>query len=160
MVNWAERERYDWFALKFMSVFVGGGLQNDFTFQQILNASGNIRCSGQYGDEYDNVVMDQNGQYDFGTFPNNHFRTEEKEGVQYSMYGYGTAGLQFFIGKTISLEVAGSYHCMLYTDLKKMAGADFQLVSSAYKHQSIMSVLSPFMFHRWEVNAKLKFNFK
>lgn len=152
--------RYDWFALKFMSVFVGCGLQNDFTFQQISNASGDIRCSGQYGDEYSNVVMDQNGNYDFGSFPNNHFRTEETEGVRYSMYGNGTAGLQFFIGKTISLEVAGSYHHMLYTDLMKSASADFRLVSSAYKHQSMMSVLSPFMFHRWGINAKLKFNFK
>jgi hypothetical protein len=152
--------RYDGFALKFMSLFVGCGLQNDFTFQQIFNASGNIHCSGQYGDEYSNVVMDQNGQYDFGSFPNNRFRPEATGKVQYSMYGYGTAGLQFFIGKTISLEVAGLYHYMLYTDLVKTAGSNFRLVSSAYKHQSMMSVLSPFMSHRWGINAKLKFNFK
>ncbi|MCR4737542.1 MAG: hypothetical protein K5846_05220 [Bacteroidales bacterium] len=151
--------RYDWFVLKFMSVFVGGGLQNDFTFQQISNTSGDIYCSGQYGDEYFNVVIDQNGYYDFGSFPNNQFKPEEMEGTRYSMYGYGTAGLQFFLGKTISLEVAGLYHYMLYTDLIKPAGADFRLVSSAYKHQSMMSAFSPFMFHRWGINAKLKFSF-
>jgi hypothetical protein len=104
-------------------------------------------------------VIDQNGYYDFGNFPNNQFKPEEMEGARYSMYGYGTAGLQFFLGKTISLEVAGLYHYMLYTDLMKRADADYRLVSSANKHQSMMSAFSPFMFHRWGINSKLKFSF-
>lgn len=151
--------RYDWFFLKCFSVFVGGGLQNDFVVQQVSNATGNVFCSGLYGEEYFNVLIDQNGYYDFGRFPNTTFKPVEADKTLYSMYGYGTVGLQVFFGKTISLEVAGIYHRMIYSDVMRPAGTDYRLVTSADSYQSMQSCVSPFALHRWGVNAKLKFNF-
>ena len=151
--------RYDWFMFKHFSVFLAAGVQNDFHIQNDITTTFDARYAGQYNDDLFNVLIDQEGYYDFGEFNNNTFERTDEEEFRYSLYGVGAVGLQVFLGKTLSIEVAGEYHKRLYSNTFSEGSSGFRLVSSNETRQSMQSCLSPYLLDRLGVNVKLKFTF-
>ena len=151
--------RYDLFALKYLSLFVGVGLDNVFAVSEDTDASFDAKYAGQYGDDLFNVLIDENGYYDFGTYTDNRFRTEDDIAFRYSLYGTAMAGLQLFIGPVLSIEVAGLYHYRLYSNISDSQDGPFCLSKTADDYQSMAFVMKPAAKNRLGVNVKLKFNF-
>jgi hypothetical protein len=151
--------RYDLFALKYLSIFVGGGLDNVFAVSEDRNVSFDAKYAGQYGEDLFNVVIDENGYYDFGTFTENRFKTEDDIAFRYSLYGTAMAGLQLFIGPVLSIEVAGVYHHRLYSNVPDTQEGVFCLSKTAEEYQSMAFLMKPAAKNRLGVNVKLKFNF-
>ena len=151
--------RYDLFALKYLSLFVGAGLDNVFAVSEDTDASFDAKYAGQYGDDLFNVLIDENGYYDFGTFTDNRFRTEDDIAFRYSLYGTAMAGIQLFIGPVLSIEVAGVYHHRLYSNVPDTQEGAFCLSKTADNYQSMAFVMKPAAKNRLGVNVKLKFNF-
>lgn len=151
--------RYDLFALKYLSIFVGGGLDNVFAVSEDTDASFDAKYAGQYGEDLFHVVIDENGYYDFGTFPDNRFRTEGEVAFRYNLYGTAMAGIQLFIGPVLSLEVAGVYHGLLYSNVPDAQDGAFCLSKSADEYESMAYTMKPAVRNRLGVNVKLKINF-
>lgn len=151
--------RYDLFALKFLSIFVGGGLDNVFAVFEDTDASFDAKYAGQYGEDLFHVVIDENGYYDFGTFPDNRFRTEGDVAFRYNLYGTAMVGIQLLVGPVLSLEVAGVYHRMLYNNIPDGNDGDFCLSEAVGHYQSLNNVMKPAAKNRLGVNVKLKINF-
>jgi hypothetical protein len=151
--------RYDWYFLKYLSLFVTAGIDNLLVVSQSSDVSFGATYAGRYGDDLFNTVVDENGYYDFGTFPDNHIETDAEKALQYKLYGAASAGLQICIGPVLSLEVAGVYHRLLFSQSSGDAEKAFCLSESAGNYQSMSRTMKPAAQNRLGVNVKLKFNF-
>ena len=151
--------RYDLFALKYLSFFVGGGLDNVFVVSEDRDASFDAKYAGQYGEDLFNVLIDENGYYDFGTFPDNRLITEGDVAFRYNLYGTAMAGIQLFIGPVLSIEVAGLYHHRLYSNIPDSQDGPYCLSKTAGEYESMAFTMKPAAKNRLGVNVKLKFNF-
>ena len=151
--------RYDWYFLKYMSLFVAAGVNNLFDVSRTSEAGFGAAYAGKYGEELFNVVIDENGYYDFGTFPNNRIAADEGKTFQYSLYGTALTGLQFCIGPSLSLEAAFVYNKLFSSSIKTDAGDGFCLSESSEKYQSMAYTMKPAARNRLGVNVKLKINF-
>ena len=151
--------RYDWYFLKYLSLFVTAGVDNLLVISESSDVSFDATYAGKYGDELFYTVVDENGYYDFGTFPDNHIVTDPVRAFHYSLYGAASAGLQICIGPVLSLEVAGVYHRLLFSQTSGNPDETFCLSESAGQYQSMSRIMKPASQNRLGVNVKLKFNF-
>lgn len=151
--------RYDLYFLKKISLFVSAGVENDFTILEKSDVQFDATYAGKYGEDLFGVIIDQNGYYDYGTFANNHFENQESRKLKYTLYGMASAGLQFFLGKTLSLELAGVYHRMIYTNIKENVPGVYCLSSSNDQYQSMQYCMKPAAKHRIGGVVRIKFNF-
>lgn len=153
--------RYDIYFLKHVSLFLAAGAENLFTLIGRSDINYDARYAGQYGPELFNVLIDENGIYDFGTYNDNHFRNKDKTRFNYTLYGTAQVGLQFYLGRTLSLEVAGVYQRLgfKFPIEKRVNVLDFRLSEEPGQYQRMMSVLTPSAKNRLGMNVKLKINF-
>ena len=151
--------RYDLFVLKYLSLFVSGGIDNVFDVSEDADARFDATYAGRYGEELFNMVIDENGYYDFGKYPDNRIITENDVAFRYSLYGTAMAGIQLFIGPVLSIEAAGVYHHMLYNNIPDGNDGDFCLSDAVGHYQSMNNVMKPAAKNRLGVNVKLKINF-
>ena len=151
--------RYDWFILKYFSLFLAAGIDNGFVVTDESDVTFDAIYAGRYGEEFFNSVIDENGYYDFGRYPSNRIVTKSEPAFRYSLYGSAFAGLQLFIGPVLSIEVAGVYHRLLYSNVSEESKDPFCLSESAGNYQSMVKTMKPAAKDRLGVNVKLKFNF-
>lgn len=151
--------RYDLYFLKKISLFVAAGVENDFTILEKSDVQFDATYAGKYGEELFGVIIDQNGYYDYGTFANNHFENQEPKKLKYTLYGMATAGLQLFLGKTLSLELAGVYHRMIYTSIEENVPDVYCLSASNDRYQSMQYCMKPAANHRIGGVVRIKFSF-
>jgi hypothetical protein len=147
--------RYDIFALKYLSFFLAGGIDNLFIVNKYTDAGFAASYSGQYGED----IYDENGVYDFGKFPDNRIIVENDVSFRYKLYGTAMLGVQLFIGPVLSLEVAGVYNKLLYSNIPVDNTESFCLSESAGTYQSMANTMKPAAQNRLGVNVKLKINF-
>ena len=151
--------RYDLYFLKNLSLFIAAGVDNLFDVSGISEAGFGAAYAGKYGEDLFNVIIDENGYYDFGTFPDNRIVTDNGKTFQYSLYGTALAGLQFCVGSSLSLEVACVYNKLISSSIKTDAGSGFCLSESSGKYQSMSYTMKPASRNRIGLNVKLKINF-
>lgn len=151
--------RYDLFIFKYLSLFVAGGIDNVFIVSEDADATFDATYAGRYGEELFNTVIDENGYYDFGKYPNNHIITENETAFRYSLYGAARAGIQLFVGPVLSIEASGIYHHMLYSNTPDGNVGPFCLSDAEGHYQSMNNVMKPASKNRLGVNVKLKINF-
>ena len=151
--------RYDIFPFKYLSLFVAGGIDNVFVATDDAKVTFDAAYAGRYGDDLFNVVMDENGFYDFGQYPDNQIFTENAVKSRYILYGIAMAGIQLFIGPVLSLEVAGVYQHHLYEKNFNEDSGAYCLSESPGTYQSMALTMKPASKHRLGVNVKLKINF-
>lgn len=149
--------RYDIFVIKELSLFLAGGLDNVFVASDNGQATFDATYAGHYGEEMFNVVIDDNGYYDFGHYPNNNVATKGKFG--YGLYGMGKFGAQYFVGTVFSVELACVYMRYLCGNLPDAKGGDYCLSESADTYQSMAVTMKPATQHRIGINLNLKVNF-
>lgn len=151
--------RYDFYFLKHVSLFLAAGADNLVKLIGRSTINYDAHYAGQYGPELFNVLIDENGIYDFGTYNNNNFTSRDRIQLNYTLYGMAQVGLQLYLGRTLSIEAAGVYQrlCYRYPTEKKVDG--FRLSETPGQHQSMMSALSPLAKNRLGLNVKLKINF-
>ena len=151
--------RYDFFVFKYLSLFASVGLENLFVLSGNGKAEFDALYAGQYGPELFNVLIDQNGYYDFGTFQGLTIERKDENAFRYSLSGTFSVGLQVFIGPNLSIEIAGIYHRMLYSTPSDSQGAPFCLSSSSNNYQSMMSLLPSVCKDRLGGDVKVRLNF-
>lgn len=149
--------RYDIFVIKELSLFLAGGIDNVFVASDEGQATFNASYAGLYGEDVFNVLIDDNGYYDFGHFPNNSVSTKGKFG--YGLYAMGKFGAQYFAGTVFSVELACVYMRYLCGNLPDGKGGDFCLSKSADTYQSMAATMKPTTQHRLGINLNLKINF-
>lgn len=150
--------RYDFFIFKYLSLFLAGGIDNVFAISKDSYVNFDALYAGRYGEEYFNVVI-EDGYYDFGNYPENIIRTESDIAFRYNLYGTAMAGIQLFIGPVLSLEVAGVYHRMLYSNIPDTNIDNYCLSKSSDNYESMALTMKPESKNRLGINVKLKFNF-
>ena len=151
--------RYDIFLFKYLSLFVAGGINNVIVASDDEKVTFAAAYAGQYGDDMFNTIIDENGFYDFGQYPDNQIYTEDEVKSRYTLYGTAMAGLQLFIGPVLSLEVAGVYQHHLYESNSNGSDVNYCLSESPGTYQSMALTMKPASKHRLGVNVKLKINF-
>lgn len=151
--------RYDIFLFKYLSLFVAGGINNVIVASDDEKVTFAAAYAGQYGDDMFNTIIDENGFYDFGQYPDNQIYTEDEVKSRYTLYGMAMAGLQLFIGPVLSLEVAGVYQHHLYESNSNGSDVNYCLSESPGTYQSMALTMKPASKHRLGVNVKLKINF-
>ena len=151
--------RYDLFVFKHLSLFAAGGIDNLFTVSRDTEATFDATYAGHYGEELFNMVIDENGFYDFGEYPENRIVAEDNSAFRYSLYGTAMVGVQLFIGPVLSIEAAGVYHQFLFSNAQKEGDAFFCLSDAEGRYQSMNHVMKPAARNRLGVNVKLKINF-
>ena len=151
--------RYDFYFLKYISLFMSAGAENVFTMLGHSVTNFDACYAGQYGPELFNVVIDENGFYDFGTYNNNYINSRDQTQFRYTLFGAANVGLQFYLGRTVSLEVAGVYQRLFYNFPIEKKVDNFRLSEEPGQYQSMMSALSPLAKNRLGVNVKFKINF-
>ncbi len=151
--------RYDWYFLKYLSLFVAAGVDNLFDFTRTSDVSFGATYAGRYGEELFNIVIDENGYYDFGSFPDNRIVTNNGKAFRYSLYGTALAGLQFCVGPALSLETAFVYNNLFFSNAKVDANDSFCLSESSGEYQSMAYTMKLAARCRLGVNVKLKINF-
>ena len=151
--------RYDLFVFKYLSLFLSGGIDNVFVATDDAEATFDASYAGQYGEDLFNTVIDENGIYDFGVYPDNRIFTENEMKFRYTLYGTAMAGIQLFIGPVLSLEVAGVYQRHLYEKSSNGNAGTYCLSESPGTYQSMAYTMKPASKHRLGVNVKLKINF-
>ena len=153
--------RYDLYFLKHVSLFLAAGAENLVKLIGRSTVNYDARYAGQYGPDLFNVLIDENGFYDFGTYNDNHFNSKDKIQINYTLYGMAQVGLQFYLGRTLAIEVAGVYQrlCFKYPFERRVNAQDYRLSEEPGQYQRMMSVLVPSAKNRLGMNVKLKFNF-
>lgn len=152
--------RYDLFVFKYLSLFVAGGINNVFVVTDDVETTFDATYAGQYGEDMFNMLIEENGYYDFGRYRDNRVFVENVEKSRYTLYGTAMAGLQLFIGPVLSLEVAGVYQHHLYETNANDNSAAYCLSESPGNYQSMALTMKPASKNRLGVNVKLKINFR
>ena len=151
--------RYDFFALHELSVFLAGGLDNVFVISRHTDASFGASYAGQYGEELFNTIIDDNGYYDFGRFPDNQIVVEKDVAFRYNLYATAKLGVQYFIIPMFSVELACVYNRMIYSNIPVGQTSSFCLSESAGSFQSMADAMKQSPKNRLGVNVTMKVNF-
>lgn len=150
--------RYDLFVLPDLSVFLAGGLDNVFNISRHTDASFYSSYAGQYGEEFFNVVIDENGYYDFGRFPDNHIVVDKDVALRYNLYATAKLGAQYFILPMFSVELAVVYDRLLYTNLPVGQTSSYCLSESAGTFRSMADARKQAPKNRLGINLTMKIN--
>lgn len=151
--------RYDWYCFKHLSLFVSVGLDNTFMIAQKHDVTYDIKVAGLYEDEFFNVLIDQNGYYDFGSFPDKTIQQTVTDGFCYFLHGTASAGLQLFLGNTLSLEVSALYYRELYSSMANKQYSEFYNLSEPQDYIGMVAGINRMLLNRFGFNCKLKFSF-
>lgn len=151
--------RYDWYCFKHLSLFVSVGLDNTFMISQKHDVSYDLKVSGLYDDEFFNVLMDQNGYYDFGSFPDKTIQRTVPDGFCYILHGTASAGIQLFLGNTLSLEASALYYRELYSSMDSKQYSEFYNLSDQQDYMGMVGGMKRMLLNRIGFNCKLKFSF-
>ena len=150
--------RYDWFVLNDLSVFLAGGLDNVFLISRHTDASFYSSYAGQYGEELFNTIVDENGYYDFGRFPDNHIIVDKDVAFRYNLYGTAKLGAQYFVMPMFSVELAIVYNRLLYCSEPIGQPGSFCLSESAGNFQSMARSMKQAPKNRLGINVTMKIN--
>lgn len=122
--------RYDFYVIPDLSIYAAVGVRGTMASNLPAMASFNGYYAGQYGEEYFNVLIDQNGYYDFGTsvcsnLPENnqkkttdwHIDALARLGAQYFFTSDNRWSLDFSVGyryrffsKSAEMPIPGAFH--------------------------------------------------
>ena len=122
--------RYDYYVIPDLSIYAAVGARGTMVSNHPAIASFNGYYAGQYGEEYFNVLIDQDGYYDFGTSVCNNLRENNQKkttdwhidalarlGAQYFFTSDNRWSLDFSVGyryrfysKTTETPMPGAYH--------------------------------------------------
>lgn len=152
--------RYDWFFLKWMSLFISTGIQNELVLTNNSEAIFNAQYSGRYGDEFFNSYLDQNGYYDFGYYEGNKFVTQEvfPGAIDYVLHATASSGFQIFLGRTVSIEIACTYSKLIFNTCYQKSD-NYIMSTTTQDYQSVLTCRSPKFGSYWGGKFKLKINF-
>lgn len=107
--------RYDYFVTPNLSLFVAAGVRGSAFLFGASNASFDAYYTGLYGPEYFNVLIDQNGYYDFGRF-DVVGRDDSKAAVRWHFDALARVGAQYFFTaeKRWSVELSAGMRYRLF----------------------------------------------
>lgn len=87
--------RYDYFVTPNLSLFAAVGVRGSAFLFGASQASFNAKYAGWYGPEYFNVLIDQNGYYDFGTYDVAAYDSS-RAAVRWHLDALARVGAQYF----------------------------------------------------------------
>lgn len=107
--------RYDYFVIPDLSLFAAVGVRGSAFLFGALKASFDACYAGQYGPEYFNVFIDQNGYYDFGRFDVKGLYDKSRSTVRWHLDALVRVGAQYFFtaDKRWSAELSVGYRYRL-----------------------------------------------
>lgn len=111
--------RYDRMLKKNLSVFFKAGASVSYDILQKSNVSATATEYSGYYDWLFDVVLDQNGIYDFGTFENEKSESTEIGLDNLGINVFAGVGIHHFLKKNISLEYSLQYKNMVYNKTRK-----------------------------------------
>ncbi len=115
--------------------------------------------AGQYGEELFNTLVDENGYYDFGQFPDNHVTVDKDVAFRYNLYATAKLGAQYFVVPMFSVELAILYDRLLYSSLPVGQTSSFCLSESAGTYQSMAYSMKQLPKNRLGIKLTMKINF-
>ncbi len=152
--------RYDFYVIPDLSLFLSAGVRGAITFLNPAIASFDGYYAGHYGDEYFNIMMDQNGYYDFGTY--HVARLPENVSITRTWHldALARLGAQYFFtsDKCWSAEFSVGYRYRILATHKTQV-SDFRLSSSSTNFTSVCSNLytQPTQFLDFQLGVKYNF---
>jgi len=153
--------RYDYYVLPDFSVYVSLGLCG--TMVSILPARASFKgyYAGQYGEEYFNVLIDQNGYYDFGTSDcSNLPENNQNKTTDWHIDALARIGAQYFFtsDKRWSLDFSVGYRYSFFTTATEKPGV-FHLSTQKDEFSSVCRNLWVQPIHFLDFQLGVKYNF-
>ncbi len=154
--------RYDYYVIPSLSVFGTVGVNGALDFINRAKASFEGYYAGQYGPEYFNTLIDQNGYYDFGTFPASDRELEEQvdRTLGWHLDALARVGVQWFFtaDNRWSAEFSAGYRNRFLSSSSEKV-ADFRLSGNAEQFTSVHRNLTTTPVHYLDVLLSVKYNF-
>lgn len=152
--------RYDYYVIPDLSLFVSAGVRGALTFLIPAKASFDAYYAGLYGDEYYDVLIDQNGYYDFGTYHVAELSENVSQRCTWHLDVLARLGAQYFFtsDKRWSAELSVGYSYRILSAPKAQAG-DFRLSPNATDFNSVCGHLytQPAQFLDFQLGVKYNF---
>lgn len=152
--------RYDYYVIPDLSVFVSAGVRGAMAFHNPVKASFDGYYAGLYGDEYFNMMMDQNGYYDFGTYHVTNLQENSPKTLNWHLDFLAKLGAQYFFtsDKRWSAEFSVGYRYRFLTAPKSQTD-DFRLSLNSTTFSSVCGNLyaQPKQFLDFQLGAKYNF---
>lgn len=152
--------RYDYYVIPSLSVFAAVGLRGAMAFISPAKASFNGHYAGLYGEEYYNVLIDQNGYYDFGTFDVVNLSENVMRTHRWLVDALARIGAQYFItsDKRWSLDFSAGYRYRILTKPAEQHGG-FRLSANSADFSSVCRNLwtQPTQFLDFQLGVKYNF---
>lgn len=148
--------RYDRIVKKNLSVFVNAGASVTYDVSQKSNISADAKYSGYYSWLFD-VVIDQNGIYDFGTFEGENAKLSKTGLDKLGINIFAGVGIQHFLKKNISLEYSLQYKNMVFNKINKKV--NLHLTDHSNDWNSATYFFDAFSMQNIYFNIQLNINF-
>lgn len=148
--------RYDYYVIPDLSVYVSAGVRGALAFLNPAKASFDACYAGQYGD----VIIDQNGYGDFGTYHVDGLSENVSKTHTWHLDALARLGAQYFFtpDKRWSAELSVGYRYRFLTAPKTQAG-EFRLSPNATEFSSVCGNLYAQPTHFLDFQLGVKYNF-
>jgi hypothetical protein len=152
--------RYDFYVIRDLSVFLSAGVRGAISFLSPAIASFDGYYAGQYGDEYFNIMMDQNGYYDFGTYHVAGLLENVSKTRTWHLDALARLGAQYFFtsDKCWSAELSVGYRYRFLSAPKTQTG-DFRLSTNSTNFTSVCGNLYTQPSQFLDIQLGVKYNF-
>lgn len=152
--------RYDFYVIPDLSIFLSAGVRGAISFLNPAIASFDGYYAGQYGAEYFNIMMDQNGYYDFGTYHVAKLSENVPKTRTWHLDALARLGAQYFFtsDKCWSAELSVGYRYRILPTSKTQTG-DFRLSPNSADFTSVCGNLytQPTQFLDFQLGVKYNF---
>lgn len=153
--------RYDCYVIPDLSVYLSLGVRGTMTSIYPAKASFKGYYAGQYGEEYFNVLIDQNGYYDFGTSEcSNLLENNQNKTTDWHVDALARIGAQYFFtsDKRWSLDFSVGYRYRFFTKTTEKPGV-FHLSTQKDDFNSVCRNLWVQPIHFLDFQLGVKYNF-
>ncbi|MCQ2338333.1 MAG: hypothetical protein MJ001_05345 [Paludibacteraceae bacterium] len=148
--------RFDKMINKRASFFARLGVSVSYDLTQKTNINANVKYSGYYDWLFD-VVIDQNGIYDFGTFDDCRETLKKTAFDRLGVNVFAGIGFQHFLPKHFSLEYSLQYKNRIYNSREELG--DKHLTDNVNDWNSSSYYFKSFNSQNLNFNIQLNYNF-
>lgn len=152
--------RYDYYVIPKLSLFAGLGIRGALAFNRPAKASFDGYYAGQYGPEYFNVLIDQEGYYNFGNFEDRKLTESAGGKMGWNLDALARIGAQYFFtsDNRWSAEVSVGYRYRFLSNPLEQ-DSDFRLSTDAEQFSSVLHQLTVQPHHFIDIRVGAKYNF-
>lgn len=152
--------RYDYYVIPKLSLFASAGVRGGLAFNRPAKACFDGYYAGQYGPEYFNILVDQEGYYNFGTFEDRKLIETAERKMGWNLDALARLGAQYFFtsDNRWSVELSVGYRYRFLANPHEQ-DADFWLSTDAEQFSSVLYCLTIPPHHFIECKVGVKYNF-